>query len=225
VARHAGMGAWLLVVGAAVGGCGPQVGALGYFFAPHPKQTIPAKFKLTTGPLLILVDDSPSLDTPPDFDRYVVQALSEEFGTRDINKNVVPAARVREMRREHNNFETNDGLPRGIREVGQLFDAEQVLWVQPKEFAMSDTPITALDPARLTVALKVINAKAEHRDELRLWPTSEEGELVTIQIKPQDVRKTKSPDELLKRMTQALAGKIGLLFRDHQLTAEDSRPS
>ncbi len=203
----------------AFAGCGPEAGAFIYFFGQPPKQVVKARFKLTTGPLLILFDDSPAVDMPPELREMAVRAIAEEFRNTKVNDKVVPPSRLAELRRKREDV-TPRGVPRGIREVGRMVEAEQVLWMLPKEFAMPTTPEQVADPARLTVALKVINAKATERDQLRLWPISEDGELVSVTIPPHKVRQTKTTNELLDLIARELAVEVGRLFRDW----EEGRP-
>jgi hypothetical protein len=196
-------------------GCGPDFGRFLYFFGNTPKQTVKARFKLTTDTLLILFDDSPAVDLPPEMRDEVVRALIDEFKQTGINNKVVPLSRLNELRRNHPDVDK-----RGIREVGRMAFAEQVLWLYPKEFSMAGAPEQALDPAKLTVILKVIDARATDRTRVRLWPVSEEGELVSITIEPNQVRTAKASDELFRTMARQLAAEIGHLFRDY----DEGRP-
>jgi hypothetical protein len=196
-------------------GCGPQFGALRYFFGTMPKQTVQAKFKPTKGTLLVLFDDSPVVDLPPEMREMVVRAITDEFKKNAVNEKIVPSAKLNELRQQRRDVNER-GTPRGIREMGRMVNAEQVLWLYPKEFSMAGTPEQALDPARLTVVLKVINAQAEDRAQIRLWPLSEEGELVSITIPSHKVRDAKTPDDLLRTMAETLAVEIGRLFRDYE---------
>jgi len=203
----------------AAAGCGPQVGAFWYFFGPQKHEVIAAKFKLTKGPLLILMDDSPALDLPPQTRELVVRSLMDEFKAAGINEKVIPPARVNELRQQNPDFEK-----KGIRELGRAAGAQQVLWIFPKEFSMADTLDQTLRPARFTVVLKVINAEAERRDEVRLWPVSSEGELVGIEVNPHEVRAAKSSEELLRTMAQRLAVEIAHQFRDHEVPRPEEQP-
>jgi len=200
---------------AALTGCGPQFGAFLYFFGQPPKQTVQAKFKLTTGPLLILFDDSPAVDLPPEMRTLVVRAITDEFTRTGSNERVVPLTRLNERRQTHRELDK-----RGMREVGRLAQADQVLWLYPREFSMAGAPEQALDPAKLTVVIKVIDAKATERTKVRLWPVSEDGELVSISVPPHEVRAAQSPDALLRTMAQRLAVEVGHLFHDY----EEPRP-
>jgi hypothetical protein len=74
------------------------------------------------------------------------------------------------------------------------------------------------------VALKVINAKTDRREDLRLFPVSEEGELVSITVSPHDARATKTPDELHRIMAERLAVEVGHLFRDYEMPRPEDRP-
>ncbi len=209
--------AGLCVAAFAPSGCGPQFGTMLYFLTPPKKEQVKAKFVPTQDTLLILFDESPALDLPPELGDQLVRALMDEFGRVGINKKVVPPERIAELRRKENNFYRRDGRPYGIREVGRMADAAQVLWVYPREFTMADLPEQAVDPAKFTVLLKIINAKAEKSEDLRLWPVSEEGEPVTITVDAHDVRKMNSPQELTKRMTSEMAVEIGHLFHDYEI--------
>jgi hypothetical protein len=202
------IGAAILLL--ALTSCGPQAGAWLYFFGPKHTVTVKAKCKLTQGPLLILMDESPALDLPPDLEPRLVRAVRDEFERTGINKKAIDPNRVAELRRQHEDFHR-----RGIREVGRMVDAEQVLWIYPREIALAQRPEEATDPARLSVALKVINAQAETADELRVWPVSDEGEIVTIEIDPHEMQQIKSTDELMRRLTNRMALHISQLFRDY----------
>jgi len=206
-------GAAVLAAALCVAGCGPSGGAFAYFFGPTPKHKVDATFSLSPGPLLILVDDSAALDLPPQLREFVLRALIDEFRRTGINEQIVPPSRFNEMKRKNPDLDE-----RGIREVGRMFDVDQVLWVHPRAFSMSDQPESALDPAKMTVALKVINAQAQQREAVRLWPMSEEGELVSISLTPHEVRDAGTPESLIRTMAETLAAEIGLLFRDHVIT-------
>jgi len=203
-------------------GCGPQAGSFWYFFGPQQQMIVKAKFKLTTDSLMILIDESTAMDMPPDMYNVIARSLTDELDRRGINQHVVPLARVQELRRRGADVNDRGGM-RGIREMGRMVNAEQVLWLYPKEFSMSDTPETSLDPAKLGVVLKVINAQAEDREQLRLFPVSEDGELVSITISPNDVRRAKTRNELLKTMADRLALEIGCLFRDYDAASPEFR--
>lgn len=209
----------LLLTGAllpAAVGCGQQAGAMMYFLGPQRKEIVKARYTLTKGPLLILFEEAPSVDLPPELHDLVINALIDEFKRLEINTQVVPPAKVNELRRQN-----EMPIKRGIREVGRLVDAEQVLWIHPREFSMADKLEQTLEPAKLTVMVKVINAKAKSADELRLWPVSEDGEEVGIQISAHDVRKAHSADELLRKIANTFAGEMGRVFHDYDANAEN----
>lgn len=198
------------------------MGAFWYFFGNPPKQVEKARFKLTTGPLLILFDDSPVVDLPPEMRDMAVRCLIDEFERTGVNSRVVPLARLNELRQQRRDVDDH-GKPRGIREVGRMVDAEQVLAIQPKEFSIPSAPEQVMEPAKIAVALKVINVKAEERGELRLWPVSEEGELVTVTISAAKTRDAKTTGDLLQTMASNLAAEIALLFHDHEVKRPEDR--
>ncbi len=202
-----------------IAGCGPQAGTFLYFFGQPPKQTTKAQFKLTKGPLLILFDDSPAVDMPPEFREVTIRRMTDLFRQVGINDKVVAPARLNQIRQENRDFDK-----KGIREIGRMAKAEQVLWLHPKEFALPTAPEQALDPGRVSVVLKVINANAEERGDLRLWPVSEEGELVSMTFAPARMRDAKTEQERIELMADNLAAKISRLFYDYDAARpEDGR--
>lgn len=204
---------------ALLAGCGPDMGAFLYHFGATPKQTVKAQYTLTKGKLLVLVDDAPGLDLPPQFCDRLHRAIRDEFEQTGINREMVGPADVSELRRKHADF---DRL--GIREVGRLAGAEQVVWVRPMTFEMNDNPDMTVDETRLIVAIKVINAKAESKDDLRLWPTSEDGHPIEIKISPGEVRELRTADAVLGKLATNLAEEVGRLFRDYDAgRPEDQR--
>lgn len=206
----------LLLLSGGLAGCGPQAGSLAYFFGAKPKQIVKAQFTPTRGPLLIFFDDSPALDVPPEFPNLVVQATIDEFNRLDINKNVIPPARLESLKRQKGDFHKM-----GIREVGRALEAEQVLWLCPREFVMADQPAEASEPATFSVAIKVINARAESSDTLRLWPVSTEGERVSVSIPAAEVMRSATADELMRKMAALMAVELGRLFHDYDAAAEE----
>lgn len=196
-------------------GCGQQFGAFMYFFGPQQKDLVKAKCTLTTGPLLVLLDESQSIDLPPEMPGLVTQAIIDEFARVGINTKAVPPSKLEKLKRENKDYHK-----RGIREIGRLVEAEQVLWLYPREFSMADKPEEAMDPAKLTVSVKVINAQADSSDKLRVWPVSTEGELVSIKITPNNVRKTNTPEELMRKMSSLLAVELSHVFKDYDAAAE-----
>jgi len=74
-----------------------------------------------------------------------------------------------------------------------------------------------MSPARFTVAVRVINAKAETADEVRLWPTEREGRLVQVQISPHEIRQCKDLKEAHQKIAAAMAVEVAKLFYEQKI--------
>ena len=69
--------------------------------------------------------------------------------------------------------------------------------------------------ARYAVTVKVINAKAKTKEEVRLWPPSTEGEFIQVNANPHEHQSAKSEDALAKQLSTKLAEEVVRLFRDY----------
>lgn len=192
-------------------GCGQQLGALLYLMTP-PTKTIPAEYTLPPGPILILVDDDQGLIRPPIARFALVDELAKDFKAHKIADNVTTNEEIARIRQAEPKFDQ-----RGARELGQKAEADTVILLSTREFMLDDDLEVAATAGRFTVSVRVINAKAEARDQVRLWPpqtTERDGRLVAATVGAHELRAAKSVQAAHEKLAEALAAKIGELFHD-----------
>lgn len=194
------------------GGCGPSFGAWLYTLGLYPTQTIPAQYKLPPGNLLILVDDDRDLIQPTTAREALVDELAKQFKEQQIAERVTTNEELAALRKREPKFDQ-----RGVRELGQLANADTVIWLAATEFSLNSDLELVMTPARFTVAVRVINAKAEKTEEVRLWPTEREGRLVEVSVSPHDIRQCKDLKDAHHKIATVMAEAVAKLFYDQKI--------
>jgi len=174
-------------------------------------DAIPAEFTLPKAPLLILVDDDWDLVHPRTANDALVDALAKELKARGLIDRVTTNEELARLRQSEPNFER-----RGAREVGRLAKADTVLWLKVVRFTLEDDLEMAVSYAHFAVIVKVLDARADERDAVRLWPKGREGKLVEAKVSPHDIRNCKSIREAHTVVAGRLASEIAKLFYEHQ---------
>jgi hypothetical protein len=197
-------------------GC-QQLGAIAYFLRP-PVETVKAVYTLPSGSVLVLVDDDQGLVRSPTVKSAVVDALARELKAHKISEKVTTNEELARMRQAEPNFDQ-----RGARELGRMAEADTVLLLSTQAFAMDDELEMASSPAKFAVTVRVIDAKAETKDKVRLWPseTSErEGHLVEGVLQAHELRNIKTLPEAQERLAATLAAEVAKLFYDRKEAAQ-----
>lgn len=209
--RHAGwlgLGAGLLF---GIMGCGQQAGILMYHMGLVKPEKIPAEFELPNKPLLILVDDDWDLVHPRTARDALVDALAKALKQHGLIERVTTNEELARLRQTSSDFDQ-----RGAREVGRLAKADTVLWLKVVRFTLEDDIEMVVSPAYFAVTVKVLDAQAEERDQVRLWPKGREGKLVEVKVSPHDIRKCKNTHQAHIVVAEQLAEKIAKLFYEYQ---------
>lgn len=193
-------------------GCGYSGGKMLYMLGVGREQVIKAQFELTDGPILILVDDFADRVDWPAAKRHLTDALSQELIKRSAAKKIIPRRTVEHLR------QTDPGLARrGCREVGELAGAEQVLWIEVRDFLADENIESLSNAAYFCVAVKIINVlEKEKRSRVRLWPSSSAGYYVPAKLPGDAVTRLKTKDAISKELAEQLAAEITKLFCDHR---------
>ena len=182
-----------------------------YFAGAAPAQKIPAEFKLPSGPVLILVDDQQDLVQPVVTREMLVDSLAKQLKEHKIADHVTTNEELSRVRQVDTKFDQ-----RGAREVGRQVGADTVLWLSVRQFALDNDVEMTVAPAQFSVIVKVVNAKADKREDVRLWPTDREGRLVETSLPPQDIHKIKIQREICQRLADDLADKVASLFYEYR---------
>jgi len=188
-------------------------GKLLYMMGFGRGKKVEAKFSLTEGPIMILADDPNGLVDWPVALRLLQDDLAQQLLRTGSAKKVVPVQTVQALRQTVADFDR-----RGMREIGLMAGAEQVLWIGVEDFFVSEQVQDVQDAAYFVVSVKVINA-LEEKDRLavRLWPAGPEGYPVAARVSAGEVNQAGSKDAISKELTGRLSEKIAKLFHDHRL--------
>lgn len=219
-AGTAGIRAWcagrsigpVLILTAWSGGCGQSQGELLYMLGVGRGQVVEAKFRLTDKPILVLLDDPTARIDLPAAKRHFVDELSQELIKNEAAKRIIPRRTVQNLRQATANFER-----RGCREVGEMAGAEQVLWVEVRDFVARERFYDPNNAASFVVTVKVINVRETRRSRVRLWPTSPNGYPLSVGLTGSEVTLAKTRDAIAKELVGRLVVKVAKLFYDYRL--------
>ena len=199
---------WLLLLSAS---CTYGGGELLYNLGVGKKKAIPAEFRLTDGRLMVFIDDvHENVDWPP-ARAYLFDDLTQDLLRNNAARKIIPLETIDARRGATPDF---DKL--SCRQVGELFDADQVLWVEMKDFMAEEDFAETGEAALWTVSVRVIDPKQkESRGLVRLWPGSPAGRIVTATLGAADVIQLKTKDAISKKLSTELAAEVSRLFYDY----------
>ena len=187
-------------------------GAALYMLGFGQGKIVEAQFRLTQGPLLILIDDSSQrVDWPP-AKRYLFDELAQELLRNKAASKIIPLETLAHLRQSHPDFDK-----RGCRQLGKLAGAEQVLWIEIQSFRADERIEEALVAANFTATVKVIDASGADRSRVRLWPTVPQGQRMTATMTGSEVSIAKTKDGIARKLAGQLAVQTAKLFYDFQL--------
>jgi len=194
-------------------GCTFGAGEFFYAMGIGGKTKVEAQFALTSGPLMILIDDIHERVDVPTAPRYLFDGLSQDLLANKGAAKIVPMATVDQLRQSVPNFDK-----RGCREIGEMGGAEQVLWIEVTDFLAEEQIYEAGNAAYWSVTVKVINVlEKTSRSRVRLWPESPDGQALSVSLTGAMVARAKSRDAIAKELAAELAMRIGRLFYDHKV--------
>jgi hypothetical protein len=211
-------GALLVVVlglSLGLGGCGQQFGAFLYWTGLYPKPTVKAEFTLTKGPLLILVEDDYNVTQSHRIRDEIAARLAQELVGHKVNNRIIPLERLERVRQQDPDY---DKIP--ADKLGRRVGAEQILWLKIIDYAVGDEQTE--DPseaAHMVVTVRVINCHAEHRDDVRLWPTGREPHRLELS-KTLGAVQGMGPERIELALIMDLVDQIAKLFYEHKVEPE-----
>jgi hypothetical protein len=194
-------------------GCTYSGGELLYLLGAGRHELVEAKFILTDGPVLILIDDpSQRIDWPP-VPRYLFDELAQQLLINQAAIKLVPHQTLDRLRQSDADFSKH-----GCREIGELAGAEQVLWVEVQDFLAEEEVTETNTAAFLTAAVKVINVlETKSASRVRLWPQNPRGQVVSVSMTGSEVLIAKTKDEISKELAFRAAEAVAKFFYDHRL--------
>jgi hypothetical protein len=172
-------------------------------------DVVEAQYKLTKGPLLILIDDLNSVVTEPRAIRQLHKTLSEAFLEYRVNRRVVPFKDWQALQRS-----TKDYDQLKIRQIGEKLGADQVLYIRVKRFTLHAEPGAPLFKGEFDVRVKVLST--ERQRDVRLWPREEGGRRVVATTHPIPSDGDKSAGDVANELAAELGKSIAKLFYQHR---------
>ena len=198
---------------AALGGCGYSGGEALFMSGLFKRPTIEAEFKLGAGPVAILVDDMNENCYWPEASTILAEQIAKQLQEHNAASVVIPHTAIRRLRQSYPKFDEMS-----YRKVAQLLKAERAIAVEVRSFFATDDPTSAAAAASMSVAIKVLDADPEAaKSKVRLWPRSPGGLAVQAQITAEKVARSKTRQEILEVLTEALAVKIVRNFYDRKM--------
>ena len=199
----------------AITGCGPGGGALLYFAGVGQTQRVEARYTLSEGPILVLVDDFNERLTWPETQELLAEQTGDELLARKATKKIISCDALRRFRQARPDF---DKLC--CNDVGRLIGADQVVWLEVADFFASEAVEDTGSAARMAVTVKVVNPRGTRKDgTVRLWPEERDGHPVKAELSSNDVSRAGSRRAVAEALSTKLAVEVARLFYDH--TAED----
>lgn len=197
-------------------GCGYQGGMLLSALGAGKMHMVDAEFKLGDGPVLVLVDDLEEKLTWPEARELLTDEMGKQLIEHKATKQIISPETVARFRRTSPEFEQ-----RGVREVGRMSGADQVLWLEVQTFFAEEEMQDTSQAALLTVTVKVIDPNAEERSKVRVWPATPEGKPVSTKLNPSDVIRLKTVPNIGRDLCEKTARDVVKLFYKHPLQDPD----
>ena len=202
----------LMVIAAPLSGCGMSQGEALYFLGVGRRAKVEAKFRLTRGPVLILVDDVMGRVDWPMATRYLVDDLSQALIKTDGADRIVPRRTLENLRRADADFDEYTA-----HEIARRAGADQVLWIEVQDYFGDIEFHEAVNAAYFSVTVKVLNAlETESRSNVRLWPSQRQGHYMTVSLSAPEVSMAKTKDAIARALSAKLSDAIAKLFHDYR---------
>lgn len=200
-------------------GCGFSGGQVLFMSGLFKRPTIEARFKLSDGPIAVLVDDFQEHCYWTETVDLLADAVIKQLRDNHAAAKLIPSSKVRRLRQSKPDFDE-----RGCREIGRFLDAHQVLWLEVRSFYATVDPVESTAAARFSVAVKVINALEEKdRHKVRLWPKGRSGELIEIELSGGDIAVAKTRPAIARKLAEKMAQKVVASFHDRPMPDFDER--
>lgn len=195
----------------ACAGCGVTGGKMLYFLGYGRGRKIPEKFTLPPGKLLVLVDDPQSLVHWPHAREMLAEQTAREIVRHEAVDEVISNRTLLSARQADPQFDR-----RSAQTIGKRAGADTVLVLTVQDFEASDQPEDTSAAARMSVAVKVLDAnETESPSRVRLWPQHGDGHIETISLPATKVHALKSERAIAQALAHALGRNVARLFYEH----------
>jgi len=203
----------------ALGGCTYGAGQLLFMMGAGRGELIQPEFVLTDGPVLIFVDDYHEELTWPLTSRYLFEELSQELLRNEAAEKIIPLETLDSTRATRADFGKLSA-----REIGALCEADQMIWIEVRDFLAEPSVYAATEAAYFRVTVKVLDPnETKRRSRVRLWPASPSGHPVEVSLSGARVAELKVRAAVAKLLADELSVKIAKLFYEHRLGDFESK--
>lgn len=137
---------------------------------------IEPEFKLTSAPLLVLIDDRYSMVTEPRTIRETHATIAENFLEFRVNQNVIPLQDAQRLQSDPKYPEMS------VRQIGERLGAEQVLYIDVEKFTLQGEGGAPIFKGIFAARVKVLST--DRKADVRLWPEGESGRRVEVTTDP-----------------------------------------
>lgn len=197
-------------------GCG-RYGGLAYFMGMGRGTKIEPKYVLPDEKTIVLVDDPAERVTYPRTRDLLERYLGEELLGHKAVSAVISPDSVARFRQADSKFERYSAAT-----LGQKVGAKNVIWIEVRDFFAPTEIEDTSTAAKITVAIKVLNAdESERAAKVRLWPTDESGYIHSTELNAVQVHKLEGDNAVATELARRAAIQIGRLFYQHTVGEVD----
>jgi hypothetical protein len=179
-------------------------------------DVIEPEFKLTQGPLLVLIEDSRGDVSDPRALREVHATISDIFLEFKVNHRIIPWEERERLERSNKDY-----AKLSIREVGEKLGAEQVLYIKVEKFSLQNEPGAPVFRGEFVTRIKVLGTKQEH--EVRQWPREPSGKRIAVTTPMISSEGGKTASDVAKELAIKMGQAISELFYEHRSFEDKSK--
>lgn len=192
-------------------GCGYTGGKLLFASGLFGNKKVKPDLVLTTGPILVLVDDPKEVVDWPIFKRLLTDDVSQELLRNKAAAKIIPPETLQSVQQTEPDF-----ARRGCREIGELCGADQVLWIEVQDFLAKEDVEDVAEAAYALVTVRVIDVHAENKWRVRVWPDNPQGQVVSAKLSAATVQRAGERDAIAKDISMSLSRKIARHFYEYR---------
>ncbi len=192
-------------------GCGYSGGKLLFASGLFGNKKVKPDLVLTTGPILVLVDDPKEVVDWPIFKRLLTDDVSQELLRHKAAEKIIPPETLQSVQQTEPDF-----ARRGCREIGELCGADQVLWIEVQDFLAKEDVEDVAEAAYALVTVRVIDVHAENKWRVRVWPDNPQGQVVSAKLSAASVQRAGERDAIAKDISMSLSRKIARHFYEYR---------
>ena len=172
-------------------------------------DVIEPEFKLTQGPLLILIEDTRGDVSDPRAIHELHATIADIFSEFKVNRRVIPWEERERLERAEKGY-----AKLSIREIGEKLGADQVLYIRVEKFSLQSEPGAPIFKGEFIARVKVLGTKQER--DVRLWPHEPTGRRISVNTPPISSEGDKSASDVAKELAIKMGQAITEIFYEHR---------